>query len=121
MAIVDTVWARLARFNPPVNPPDRNQQVRRRYPLLTAIRILRWLLLLAVLAALGWAGLYEARTSYLESRVFRYLDARMSFALAPGPSEAIRFPRNGPYDERLGYTRLPDFINSLTARQYGVD
>src|SRR5213075_1015153 len=50
---------------------------------------------------------YEMRTSYLEAWIFTRLDRGMSFGAQPGPSEAIRFPKHGPYDERLGYVALP--------------
>jgi len=36
--------------------------------------------------------------------------ADMKFKVQPGPSEDIRFPKSGPYDERLGYAQLPSFI-----------
>ena len=44
----------------------------------------------------------------------------MKFAVQPGPSEDIRFPKSGPYDERLGYAQLPSFIDALSARHFVV-
>jgi hypothetical protein len=37
------------------------------------------------------------------------------------PSETIRFPQGGPYNERLGYVQLPSFVESLTARHFIVE
>ena len=61
------------------------------------------------------------RTSYFQSALFARLAAGLRFAVKDGPSEAIRFPKSGPYDERLGYIALPEFINLLTARGFAVD
>jgi hypothetical protein len=44
----------------------------------------------------------------------------MKFTVQPGPSEDIRFPKSGPYDERLGYAQLPSFIGALSARHFVV-
>ena len=44
----------------------------------------------------------------------------MGFAAAPGPSPRIRFPTSGPYDQRLGYTHLPQWITGLQARGYVI-
>ena len=60
------------------------------------------LLLLAV--ALG--GI-EARTSWLQSRWFSSLAVEATYRLEEGPNPEARFPVGGPYDERLGYTRIP--------------
>jgi len=69
---------------------------------------LTWGLLFAGLLA------YEIQTSRLQSMVLSRMTAKLSFWMEPGPSEAIRFPLPGPYDQRLGYSRLPDFIDRLT-------
>jgi len=67
----------------------------------------------AVSLSSPWRSFAEARTSYLEALLFSYLNQGMNVALRPGPSQSIRFPDSGPYDERLGYRQLPDFIASL--------
>jgi membrane peptidoglycan carboxypeptidase len=84
------------------------------------VRLLRWTVLLAALALLGWVLAAEARTSYLQSRIFSDLTRGMSFAVRPGPSHNVRFPEWGPYDERLGYAKLPGFIASLSADRFTV-
>jgi membrane peptidoglycan carboxypeptidase len=63
----------------------------------------------------------EMRTSWLQSRVLSALAGRLSYAVAPGPSDAIRFPHAGPYNDRLGYSRLPDFNARLKAAGYRID
>jgi membrane peptidoglycan carboxypeptidase len=62
----------------------------------------------------------ESRTSYLQSRLLSRWTANVQFAVRPGPSETIRFPKGGPYDERLGYAHLPSLVERLKARQFVV-
>jgi hypothetical protein len=88
--------------------------------LRRVVRLLRWGAVLAALFLLGWGIATEARTSYLQSRLLSRWTAEMNFAVRPGPSNAIRFPKWGPYDERLGYTKLPSFIELLNARHFNV-
>ncbi|HKX06547.1 MAG TPA: hypothetical protein VJN67_00060, partial [Stellaceae bacterium] len=80
-----------------------------------------WALRLSCLALIGWGATLEARTSLLQSTLFTRATEGMSFALAPGPNAEIRFPRSGPYDERLGYTQLPAAISALGARHFVVE
>ena len=89
--------------------------------LLRGIGVLRWMVVLAILALIGWGVAFEMRTSYLEAWIFTRLDRGMSFAAQPGPSEAIRFPKYGPYDERLGYIALPKFTAALEQRHFTVE
>jgi membrane peptidoglycan carboxypeptidase len=119
MAIADTVWGRLARFNPP-RQKSKRRKLRREYPAIPLIRTLRVLVVLAVLGLLGWAAYWEMQTSHLEAMLFDRLDRGMSFAVASGPSNTIQFPKSGPYDERLGYTQLPQFIASLGEHRFQV-
>jgi len=131
MAIADNVLGRLVRFNAARGKVAEQRHVpeQPRIPvwrligslLLRGIGVLRWLVVLAILALIGWAVNYEMRTSYLEAWLFTRIDRGMSFAAEPGPNDSIRFPKHGPYDERLGYIALPEFTASLTARHYTVE
>ena len=62
----------------------------------------------------------EFRSSWLQSLVFSAIVHRMTFAPASGPSAAIRYTRTGPYDERLGYSRIPEFIERTSHQGYGI-
>src|SRR5437773_74984 len=125
MAIADNVLGRILRFNAARGKTgDREPGSFRRglgAVLLRGIGVLRWMVVLAILALIGWGVHYEMRTSYLEAWIFTRLDRGMSFAAQPGPSEAIRFPKHGPYDERLGYVALPKFTEALEQRHFTVE
>ena len=45
----------------------------------------------------------------------------MTFAVLPGRSESIRYTRSGPYDERLGYSRIPGFVQQTESRGYEIE
>lgn len=81
----------------------------------------RWLLLiglvgLAVIAARLIGS--ELRTSELQARYLSELGRELSFKVEPGPSPSIRFPDSGPYDERLGYSRIPAFSQRLNEQDF---
>ncbi|HEU0217074.1 MAG TPA: transglycosylase domain-containing protein [Stellaceae bacterium] len=123
MALVETVRAHLARFHPPHLPVSRGRrrEVRWHLPVLRAITVLRWGTLAGVIYLICWGALYEMRTSRLEADYFTRLDRKISIAVGQGPSQAIRFPKGGPYDQRFGYAALPQFISDLTSHGYVID
>ena len=114
--MVDAVWGRL-RYR---------RSWRRRPPggwfplFMRLVLALRWAAALAVLVLVVWGVAAETRTSFLQSRLFSRLTRDMGFSIAAGPSDAIIFPKYGPYDERLGYAELPRFVGSLQQRQFVV-
>ena len=115
--MVDAVFERLLRPKWRGRSEPRPQS--RLFRLF--IRGLGWAVALSALAILCWGLAAEARSSYLQSRVFSSLTRDMSFAVRPGPNRTIRFPKWGPYDERLGYTGLPAFLTSLNAHHFAVE
>ncbi|WP_017234347.1 transglycosylase domain-containing protein [Pandoraea sp. B-6] len=106
-----------------MNRPPANSTLRAVATKPFGIR-LKWLLLLAA-ASLCAIGVYfvarEMQTSRLQAKYFAALDRQVSFRVAQGPSDTIRFPSHGgPYDLRMGYERLPEFAARLTARGFVV-
>jgi membrane peptidoglycan carboxypeptidase len=84
-------------------------------------RLKWWVSGAALVAILGYGATLEARTSYLQSLLFTRMASEMSFDLGAGPSSRIRFPKGGPYDQRLGYTQLPSFIEALKSRHFTIE
>jgi membrane peptidoglycan carboxypeptidase len=76
--------------------------------------------LLVALAILARLCQIEIETSRLQARYLSELTRDVDFTLAEGASPNIRFPTNGPYDERLGYALLPSFQQRLTTRGFVV-
>src|SRR5258708_3314852 len=106
MAIADNVLGRLVRFNAARGKPGDQPRVpiRRRLGalLLRGIGILRWMVLLAILALIGWAANYEMRTSYLEAWLFTRIHPAMSCAVTPGANDSNPLPNPRPLCERAG-------------------
>lgn len=72
-------------------------------------------LVLAVLLGL------EIKTSWLESRVLAAIARKLTFTLAEGASDAIQYSNTGPYDERLGYSQLPNFLTQLESSGFQLE
>ncbi|MDD1630801.1 MAG: transglycosylase domain-containing protein, partial [Methylococcaceae bacterium] len=62
----------------------------------------------------------EVQTSKYQARYLSAISEQLSFKLAPGPSTSIRYPEYGPYDQRLGYTILPDVIRRLEKSGFSI-
>ncbi len=103
---------RLEDVPPPKSPRKRRVWWRLLWPL--------WLLLLIALIAVGFAIAEEMQTSRLQSREFSHFAATLSYSMHKGPSDAIMYPGDGPFDKRLGYSALGDFLPRLLKRDYLV-
>lgn len=62
----------------------------------------------------------EVKTSKYQARYLSEISKQLSFKLTPGPSTSIRYPEYGPYDERLGYTLLPDIFERLEKSGFSI-
>jgi membrane peptidoglycan carboxypeptidase len=77
--------------------------------------------LLGTLCAVVLIALREAQSSHFQARYFSGVAAALKFWVEPGPSSSIRFPQSGPYDQRLGYSELPAFLDRLRAKDYRIE
>jgi membrane peptidoglycan carboxypeptidase len=82
------------------------------------------IVLLVLLAAVGvgvvWV-MQETRSSTVQAKFFSALAKKINYRMEQGPSNAIRFPHGSPYDERLGYANLPDYLGKLKTRDYVIE
>jgi membrane peptidoglycan carboxypeptidase len=79
------------------------------------------LLVLVMLTVGGWWVAQEIRTSALQAQFFSDMVSKVKYSVEPGPSASIRYPSDSPYDERLGYPNLPEFLNKLKAKDYVIN
>ncbi|MBB5370935.1 MULTISPECIES: transglycosylase domain-containing protein [unclassified Janthinobacterium] len=102
----------------PDAPPPAGPQKRRRSRIWPIFLIL----LLALIAGVAWFVLREVRTSALQAEFFNRLSRQLTYKVeaGPAPEGTVRYPQHGPYDERLGYASLPDYLSKLNARDYAV-
>jgi membrane peptidoglycan carboxypeptidase len=63
----------------------------------------------------------EIQTSKYQARYLSEISQQLSYKLESGPSSSIRYPEAGPYDQRLGYTLIPNEINRLKKQGYRVN
>ncbi len=75
---------------------------------------------LVILVAISMLIKKEVQTSKYQARYLSAISKQLSSELKPGHSSAIRYPDHGPYDQRLGYTLLPDEIARLEKLGFSV-
>lgn len=91
-------------------------------------RALRWrrsafkiLLITSPLWALVAIGLvYELKTSTLQSLYLSRIATRATFSMEKGPNPNISFPTYGPFDQRLGYTRIQGMLDNLLTNGFTI-
>ncbi|EPN11361.1 hypothetical protein A252_08707 [Pseudomonas syringae pv. actinidiae ICMP 9855] len=62
----------------------------------------------------------ESRSSRLQAREFSRFAASLSYSMQPGPSHDVVYPGDGPFDKRLGYSSLDEFLPRLLKRDYVI-
>ena len=73
-----------------------------------------------LVALVGLAARHEARGSWFQARYFSRQASHLTTQIRDGPSDRIRFPGDGPYDRRFGYSRLPAALNVAAATGYRI-
>ncbi|WP_232219960.1 transglycosylase domain-containing protein [Pseudogulbenkiania sp. MAI-1] len=86
-----------------------------------------WIIIVLVVLVLIGAAAYvvsdEMASSRWQASYLSELNQHLTFKLEPGPApaEALRYPQTGPYDQLLGYTALPGYLDRLRRQGYGVE
>ena len=75
------------------------------------------LLAFVVLAILAYR---EAETSAFQAHYLSRLAGELRYEVKNGPNPGLRMPQAGPYDVRLGYSRLPAMIQRLEKNGFEV-
>ena len=84
------------------------------------LTLIIWLLVLVLLAAAGLFIADELRTSRLQSKEISRYAQTLTYDVQPGPSHAIVYPKEGPFDKRQGYSHLPLMLERLQQRDFSV-
>ena len=80
-----------------------------------------WLTLGLILLLLAAVAAYELVASPVQAMLLADYAKRLTYRTEPGPSDRVRFPDSGPYDQRFGYVALPDIRKRLEARGFLVE
>lgn len=83
-------------------------------------RLIGWSLFFLMIAAFAVLVGWEMQTSRIQAGVFSRIAGDFTWQVGPGHPPEIRFPSHGPYDLRLGYVRIPEWRDKLTAGGYAV-
>ncbi len=80
------------------------------------------LILLCLIGIAAWLVWQETRNYERQAAFFAKLSRQLTYKVEAGPSPAasIRFPHDSPYDERVGYANLPDFLTRLQAKDFAI-
>ena len=84
--------------------------------LLVVFAVLCALVTVAIAAA-AW---YEARDSRLQAHFFSEFARTISHEMRDGGNADLWLPQTGPYDKRLGYSRMKEILPRLTAAGYEI-
>lgn len=77
-------------------------------------------ILAGIVVWLAGVAEHEMRTSLAQARFFSARDRALKYWVMPGPNPDMMVALGGPYDGRLGYSRLPQFIGRLKAEHFAV-
>ncbi|WP_146219378.1 transglycosylase domain-containing protein [Sphaerotilus hippei] len=83
-------------------------------------RLLLWGGAAVVVAGAVELATWEMRTSTLQARFFSDWARGLTWEVRTQPAEGNRYPVAGPFDERRGHHRLPEFTTRLSERGYAV-
>ena len=83
-------------------------------------RVRLWLWWLAALLLIIALATIEAYTSVFQSWLFSRINDRIEFQMVAGRSTSIAFPRSAPFDDRRGYSKLPQFQPRLDAQGFKI-
>ncbi|HEX5842283.1 MAG TPA: transglycosylase domain-containing protein [Pseudomonas sp.] len=103
----------LPETGPSAQPAPSRQRRSRLKPLF-------WFLLLLLLLGAALLLAYEMRTSRFQAQELSRYAKSLSYRVKPGPSPAILYPKEGPFDKRLGYTYIPLMLERLEQRGFSV-
>lgn len=77
-------------------------------------------LLLLLLTALAVLAAFEMRTAYYSAKPISDYAKTLTYQLQNAPASRVIYPNAGPFDERHGYTKLPDLLARLQERGFVI-
>jgi membrane peptidoglycan carboxypeptidase len=80
----------------------------------------KWLVLCAAFLLISASAVAELRTAYIQSLYFSRWANELTYSVQSGANDDLQFPIGGPLDLRLGYAKLPSFIDSLKERDFSI-
>ncbi len=83
-------------------------------------RLKNWLWWSAAILLIAVCLFIEIQTSVIQSWIFTSTNQRIFYSLQAGRSAEISFPHSAPFDDRRGYSKLPNYQSRLESEGYRV-
>jgi membrane peptidoglycan carboxypeptidase len=97
--------------------PGRPSRRKKKRKVFWVIPLLFLVSVCAISATLAYR---EMKTSELQASWLSWYGKQILFEMHPGPNPAMRYPKAGPYNERLGYSYMPFYMKTLVAGDYKI-
>lgn len=78
-----------------------------------------WLLSL-MLIAIAAVVVFELQTTHYAAPYIHQYAKTLTYELTNQPAQRVVYPKSGPFDERYGYTKLPDILPRLLERNFSI-
>jgi membrane peptidoglycan carboxypeptidase len=84
-------------------------------------RVIKFLFITAPLwIVIGMLLVFELKTSYWQSMYLTKISSQATYRLEKGPNPEPYYPSYGPYDQRLGYTRIKSMVENLANNGFQI-
>lgn len=78
------------------------------------------LVLFILLLIVAAAGAYEVKTSHFQSRFLHEYAKTLTYQQVPFESDKVIYPKYGPFDNRHGYSNIPEYLARLKSRGFAI-
>ncbi|MBU0908322.1 MAG: transglycosylase domain-containing protein, partial [Proteobacteria bacterium] len=100
--------------------PTQQRRIKKR-PVLRAFLLIFLVLILLIIGSVATFLYIELPSSRFQARYLTRLVSELTFQVEDGPSSLTCYPEYGISDTRMGYTRIPEYLRSLTSRGFSIE
>lgn len=97
-------------------PPQPEPKVKPKVRSNGRAWFLFFILILCVAILIG----QEIKTSFYQAKYVNQYAQKLTYELKSEPTSSIIYPSYGPFDERHGYSKLPQYIDKLLQRNFQI-
>lgn len=106
-------------YREPAVPRSHHSETNTTATQPTTVRrsLIPWLLLLLMIAG-AVLVVFELHTAHYSAKPISDYAKTLTYELKSGPSSNVVYPQAGPFDERHGYSKLPQLLSRLQERNF---
>ena len=79
-----------------------------------------WFLFFILILCLAILIGQEIKTSFYQAKYINQYAQKLTYELRSEPTSSVIYPSYGPFDERHGYSKLPQYIDRLLQRNFQI-